>query len=110
MTFIIFLEGLTLYDHWGEYIDHQSKHRRLQPRSSEWTDKKQIYNAFDKLFKKFQHSILVVSYRSDGIPTEAELKYLLEKYKKSVEIKHYGQYKYVLSTNSKSKEMLLIGK
>jgi adenine-specific DNA methylase len=104
-----FLEGLTIYDEWGKYIDRRSKHLRLKPRVNEWTDKNLILESFDKLFKKFQKSILVISYRSDGIPSETELISILERYKNKVHVEHYGQYKYVLSTNPESKEILLIG-
>ncbi|MDI6794082.1 MAG: hypothetical protein QME81_14675 [bacterium] len=81
----------------------------MKLRPSEWTDKKRIHAAFDRLFQKYQKSIIVVSYRSDGIPSESELAFLLKRYKRNVHIKHFGQYKYVLSTNSESKELLLIG-
>jgi len=108
--FYHFLEGLTMYDDWINDIDFKSKHRRLRPQYNTWTDKANITEAFDKLFEKFQDSILVVSYRSDGIPSEQELVSLLKEYKSEVSLKHYGQYKYVLSNNSNSKEILLIGK
>jgi adenine-specific DNA methylase len=104
-----FLEGLTIYSEWGKYIDRRSKHLRLKPRSNEWIDKNLIFEAFNNLFNKFKDSILVVSYRSDGIPSESELISILKKYKSKVDVVHYGQYKYVLSTNSESKEILLIG-
>jgi adenine-specific DNA methylase len=107
--FYHFLEGLTMYDEWGQHIDRRSKHRRLKPQPSEWTDKKHIYGAFDRLFCRYRESILVVSYRSDGIPSESELVSLLKQYKRDVRAEHFGQYKYVLSTNSESKEILLIG-
>jgi len=107
--FYHFLEGLTMYDEWGKHVDLRSKHRRLLPQTPEWTDKKRIYSAFDRLFRQFAHSHLVVSYRSDGIPSESELIALLKKYKSHVRAEHYGQYKYVLSTNAESKEILLIG-
>lgn len=109
LAFYHFLEGLTIYDQWKKHINHKTKHRRMKKRDSAWTDKVQISTAFDKLFKKFKDSILVVSYRSDGIPSESELINLLQKYKNSVRVEHYGQYQYALSTNSKSKEILLIG-
>jgi hypothetical protein len=51
----------------------------------------------------------VISYRSDGIPSESALVYLLEQYKSQVRVEHFGQYKYVLSKNSRSEEILLIG-
>jgi adenine-specific DNA-methyltransferase len=109
LGFYHFLEGLTMYDEWGTHIDRRSKHRRLQPQSSEWTDRKRIHAAFDRLFQRYRESIVIVSYRSDGIPSEPELVSLLKKYKRDVRVEHFGQYKYVLSTNSESKEMLLIG-
>jgi adenine-specific DNA-methyltransferase len=107
--FYHFLEGLTMYDEWEQHIDHHSKHRRLRPQPSEWTDKNQIHTAFDRLFDRYQNSIMVVSYRSDGIPSESELMALLRKYKRNVRAEHFGRYKYVLSTNSGSGEVLLIG-
>jgi adenine-specific DNA methylase len=107
--FYHFLEGLARYDDWGKDIDYTSKHRRLKAQPNEWTDKKQISAAFDRLFQRYQRSILVVSYRSDGIPSESELVSLLQKYKSNVRVEHFGYYKYVLSTNSESKELLLIG-
>jgi adenine-specific DNA methylase len=107
--FYHFLEGLTMYDEWGQHVDHRSKHRRLKPQPNEWIDKNRIHTAFDRLFDRFRESILVVSYRSDGIPSEAELVSLLKKHKRHVRVEHFGQYKYVLSTNSESVEILLIG-
>ena len=109
LGFYHFLEGLTMYDEWGEYIDRRSKHRRLKPRPNEWTDKNKIHAAFDRLFKRCQKSIIVISYRSDGVPSESELVSLIKKYKRNVRVEHFGQYKYVLSTNSESGEILLIG-
>ena len=60
----------------------------------------------EKLFKKFQNSILLVSYRYNGVPTINELVDMLKKYKMSIEIKKLD-YKYVLS-NGRSKEILII--
>jgi HEPN domain-containing protein len=61
------------------------------------------------LFKKFQKSILVVSYRSDGIPSIKELLNLLSKYKQNVKELKRKNYKYVLSSNH-SEDVLLIGR
>jgi len=107
--FYHFLEGLTMYDEWGQHIDRRSKHRRLKPQPNEWTDKKRICAAFDRLFHRFRESILVVSYRSDGIPSQSDLVSLLKWYKRDVHVEHFGQYTYVLSTDSGSGEILLIG-
>lgn len=69
---------------------------------------KRIHKAFDRLFQKFSNSILVVSYRSDGIPSVEELLRLLNKYKQNIREVKRKNYKYVLSTNH-SEEILLIG-
>jgi len=89
-------------------IDYRTKHRRLKAQKNPWIDKNQIHSAFDRLFNKFAGSILVVSYRSDGIPSIEELKRLLRRYKASVDELKRKNYKYALSTNH-SEEVLLIG-
>jgi DNA adenine methylase/adenine-specific DNA-methyltransferase len=89
-------------------IDYESKHKRLKSNGSVWTNKNEILHAFDKLFKKFRESILVVSYRSDGIPTVEEMENLLKRYKKNIVELKRKEYKYVLSNNH-SEEILLIG-
>jgi len=109
LSFYHFLEGLTMYDEWGKHIDRRSKHHPLRTRPSEWTDRRRIRGAFDRLFRRYRDSILVVSYRSDGIPSESELVSLLKRYKSHVRVEHFGPYKYVLSRNSRSREILLIG-
>jgi adenine-specific DNA-methyltransferase len=108
-SFYHFLEGLTMYDEWGEHINRRSKHHPLKTCPSEWTDKRCIRGAFNRLFHRYRDSILVVSYRSDGIPSQLELVSLLKRYKSHVRVEHFGPYKYVLSKNARSREILLIG-
>ncbi len=109
LNFYHFLEGLAVYPDWKNRIDYKSKHRRFIAKTNDWTDKKKVIAAFDKLFERYQHSILVVSYRNDGIPSETELLDLMKKYKKSTHVECYGKYQYALSTNTNSQEILLIG-
>ncbi|MBI4851179.1 MAG: DNA adenine methylase [Acidobacteria bacterium] len=109
LGFYHFLEGLADYPEWKNKIDYQSKHHRFIPQFNEWSDKNNILFAFDKLFSHYQNSILVVSYRSDGIPSELQLVGLMKKYKRFVRLEYYGKYKYALSTNAGSQEILLIG-
>ena len=108
LGFYHFLEGLVNYENWPEMIDHKTKHLRLKSKPSVWTDKRKIYSAFDRLFEKFQDSILVVSYRSDGIPSINEIEEILSKYKRTIHEIKRKDYKYVLSTNE-LEEVLLIG-
>jgi len=107
--FYHFLEGLVNYGKWAKMIDYETKHKRLKGKGSVWTDKNKILPAFDRLLKKFKDSIIVVSYRSDGIPSVEDLISLLKKYKQDVYELQRKNYKYVLSTNN-SEEVLLIGK
>jgi adenine-specific DNA-methyltransferase len=105
--FYHFLEGITDYETWKSRIDWQTKHRRLKGNGDDWVDKGRIYDAFDRLFERFRRSILVVSYRAPGIPTEEELVDLLRKHKGSIERLHRKEYQYVLSPNG-GEELLLI--
>lgn len=108
-SFYHFLEGLVNYTKWADMIDYRTKHKKLKGNGSVWINKNQIHAAFDKLLKKFQESILVVSYRADGIPSIEELENLLRKYKPTVQEIKRKNYKYVLSANH-SEEVLLIGR
>jgi len=108
LGFYHFLEGLVNYENWPTMIDYKTKNRKLKSKSSVWIDKNKIYSAFDKLFEKFQDSILVISYRSDGIPSIDELADILRRYKRSIHEIKRKDYKYVLSTNE-IEEVLLIG-
>jgi len=108
LEFYHFLEGLVKYDKWEALIDWGSKHRRIKHGKSIWNDKNKIYQAFDDLFKKFADSILVVSYRSDGIPSDTDLMGLLKKYKDNVIELNRKNYKYVLSNNGESQELLFV--
>lgn len=106
--FYHFLEGVVSYNQWGKLIDKESKHKRIKNGKNEWCNKGEIHGAFEKLFAKFKDSILVVSYRDDGTPTIDELVKMIEKHKKSIEVKKLD-YKYVLS-NGNSKEVLIIAR
>ena len=108
--FYNFLEGLANYNsEWVNAIDTKYKHKPLKHTKEIWCCKNKIYDAFHRVFEKFKNSILVVSYRSDGIPSEQELVNILKDYKQEVALYKYGKYKYALSTNHESEEILLIG-
>jgi adenine-specific DNA methylase len=104
--FYHFLEGLVNYDSWADEIDYTSKHRRLQPQKSPWNDPTQIVAVFDELVERHKNSIIVVSYRDDGIPSRDELMDILLKYKSQVYEATQLQ-KYVLSHKTLH-ELLLV--
>ena len=105
--FYHFLEGLCDYGVWERKIDYNSKHLRLESKTNTWIEYKPTIKAFERLFRKFQDSIIVVSYRSPGIPSKLTLKTLLEQYKKNVKVTS-RPFKYALSKRS-NYEILLIG-
>ncbi len=107
--FYHFLEGITDYPEWSNRVNYNRKHHPLLSRESLWSSPKTVHEAFRRLLRKHADSILVVSYRSDGMPSEQELIRLISEVKRDVTCLHFGQYKYVLSTNTDSKELLLIG-
>ena len=60
-------------------------------------------------FEMFRDSILVVSYRSDGVPTVDRLAGMLRDVKRHVRVIDGPPYQYALSTNRRTREVLLIG-
>lgn len=104
--FYHFLEGLVQYDYWSEQIDYSSKHRRLKRETSPWTDPSQIESVFQRLIERHHESILVVSYRDDGIPTKRQLISILKTVKEEV-LEAAQPMQYALA-HKKSHELLLI--
>ena len=102
-----FLEGIVNYQKWHSMIDKSRKHLPLKKEYCVWNDKKEIKSAFEKLISKFKDSILVISYRKDGIPSEEELLNILKKYKNNVKEVKAKDFKYVLS-NQDTQELLFI--
>jgi DNA adenine methylase/adenine-specific DNA-methyltransferase len=109
LDFYHFLEGMLDYDNWPHRLAQKYKHKRLQGAKSPWCRKDEIHGAFDRLFAHFSDAILVVSYRSHGIPSEAELVAMMSKYKKKVQVR-YTDYQYALSRQRNGREILIIGK
>jgi len=118
-SFYHFLEGLCTYlergaEEWARQIDYKRKPKplkhgtELEKKNLAWMKEGMIHNSFDKLFRKFKDSILVVSYNSEGVPSEEEIIRLLEKYKENVMVKR-KKYQYALSPIRKLDELLFIG-
>lgn len=105
--FYHFLNGLVDYDKWPDIIDFNSKHHRLKRHYSVWNDKSNIINGFNGLIDNFRDSILVFSYRSNGIPSIESLESLLRSRGRKNEIYYSQDVKYVLS-DCKSKEVIII--
>ncbi len=91
-----FVEGLAL--NWeGVEIQWHTKTKKFKSYPTPFSTQKGAYDAFDKLFKKFKDSILIVSYSSNSLPSLEDMTRLLSKYKKTVEVKKID-YKYSFGT------------
>lgn len=108
-AFYHFLEGLVDYDNWSLRIDRSKKHLPLKSdRKCPWLDRKRVLNSFDLLFEKFQRSVLVISYRTDGTPTPQKLISLLHRHGRRIRDFANRRYKYVLSSNGDSQESVIV--
>jgi len=107
-NFYHFLEGLVNYHRWGAMIDWRTINKRFYKDNNPWNDRSKIRLKFKQLFEKFRDSILVVSYRSDGIPSIQQIESDLKLFKRRVRVYKFDNYKYVLSNNT-TNEVLLIG-
>lgn len=109
-SFYHFLDGLVAYPQWEAKIDHSSKHKRMLPAKTPWTNPKAILRAFGDVLEKFRRSCIVISYRSDGVPRLEDIVSLLRQFKPQVRMELLrGPYRYVLSTNRLSTEALIVG-
>lgn len=104
--FYHFLEGMMNYSQWNQQVDYESKHRRLKPQKSAWNDPHTIIEVFESLIERHHKSILIVSYRDDGIPSHHDLVKVLRRFKKEVYLASQPT-QYVLS-QKRSHELLLI--
>lgn len=104
-----FLEGLSNYGEWKKFLHYNECSIGYKHISDEWTRKTSILSAFEKVFKIFKDSIIVISYRSPGTPSQYLLRKTLQKYKRNVTVHSFAK-QYALSKNKLSREVLLIGK
>ncbi|MFX0088154.1 MAG: DNA methyltransferase, partial [Candidatus Hodarchaeota archaeon] len=95
-----FLEGISNYFEWEQLIDYNSRHKRLKVDSDRWIDPKKFLDVFEETLNKFKDSIIVLSYRSPGIPSIVELKGILNSYFDKVLV-HKKDYKYALTSKQK---------
>ncbi len=110
LDFYHFLEGLAGPSSWEARILHRYRHKPLAGRgTSPWADPARIAGAFEAAIDRFSTVTLVISYRSDGIPSVEQLAGLLSRAGKRVEIIDVGRYTYALSTNQGSREVVLVG-
>ncbi len=80
-----FVEGFCTYWQHAE-IPSGTKTRKIRSYPTAFSKKSEALRAFERLFRHFRGSTLVVSYSSNGIPSEVEMLRLLRETKKTVEV------------------------
>ena len=78
-----FLEGLSCY--WkGVRIMEDTRVKKIEKPYTPFSYRKTAIEAFDRLFRLYRDSIIVLSYSSNGYPDRDELESLLRRYKPTV--------------------------
>jgi adenine-specific DNA methylase len=110
LVYYHFLEGMVNYRKWKKNITYSGKIKRLKDTQEilQWTRKSHIYESFKRLLERFQDSIIVLSYQSNGVPSKGEIIDILTSFKKRVKVKT-RPHRYVLSPR-KSEELLFIAR
>ncbi len=107
-----FLEGLSCY--WeGKSIMATSRVRKIHKPFTPFSYRRTAIQAFDQLFRQFADSTLVLSYSSNGYPDLAQLRQLMGRYKRSIDVferahrYHFGTHNAV--KRAQVQEYLIIG-
>jgi len=109
-----FVEGLAR-DWKGVEIQENTLTKKFKSYPTPFSTRKGAADAFDKLFKKFSKSILIVSYSSNSQPTQDEMVALIAKHKEHVEVVpidytySFGNQKEAKTNRNKVQEYLFIG-
>jgi len=110
-----FVEGLAC--NWKDVeMQWHTKTRKFKSYPTPFNSRTGAHDAFDKLFRKFKDSILIVSYSSNSFPNQEELTNLMAKYKSQVEVVSIdhrysagNQGHKINNNNNKVQEYLFVG-
>lgn len=96
-----FVEGLAR-DWQGVEIQQHTLTKKFKSYPTPFSTRNGAADAFDRLFKKFADSILIVSYSSNSLPTQDEMVAVMSKYKNHVEVIPMD-YRYSFGNQNKAK-------
>jgi adenine-specific DNA-methyltransferase len=111
-----FLEGLASY--WQDpdaVIQTGTKVRKIAKRYTPFSYRRTAVDAFDRMFKRFHASTLILSYSSNGYPELATLVDLMGRYKSEVSVHerahryHFGTHASVTTQRTSVREYLIVG-
>lgn len=112
-----FLEGLASY--WrepGTEIIESSRVKKIAKRFTPFSYRATAIDAFDRMFRRFADSTLVLSYSSNGYPDLDTLVELMRRYKRHVDVAcrehryHFGTHRRVADDRKVVAEYLIIGR
>ena len=106
-NFYHFLEGLCDYSLFREG-DVKYPHKPIVNKLSAWGKRETACEELERICRHFGRSKIIMSYRSDGMPTPAEVKSVMESTGRRAEIHSIGEYQYALSKNTTSEELFII--
>lgn len=96
-----FVEGLAR-DWQGVEIQQHTLTKKFKSYPTPFSTRNGAADAFDRLFKKFATSTLIVSYSSNSLPAQDDMLAIMAKYKKHVEVIPMD-YKYSFGNQGKAK-------
>jgi len=108
-----FLEGLSCY--WrGLKIMKHTKVRKIAKQFTPFSYRRTAIEAFDRLFRLYRKSIIVLSYSSNGYPNLDELETLMRRYKRTV-VTYEKPHRYHFGTHNaveraEVQEYLIVGR
>ena len=80
-----FVEGLV--KDWKDVeMQWHTKTKKFKSYPTPFSSRSGAFEAFDRLFKQHQQSILIVSYSSNSLPTKEDMLAIMAKYKKNVDV------------------------
>lgn len=115
-----FLEGLTQYQRWPEFIDKSDVRLTLQRNYNELSPyivpsqrlSEVLLSQFRSILSRWPNSTLVLSYKSPGVPSKDELVALMGELRSRIQV-HQRSYTYALNKKNghphENIELLIIG-
>lgn len=108
LAYYHFLEGLCDPAAWPDRLDRSTRNRRMEGPPNPWSRRRRIRELLRSVYRRHRRAILALSYRSDGVPSPDELLADLRSVRGEVAVHDAGAYRYVLSTNRRSRELLFV--
>lgn len=106
-NFYHFLEGLCDYSLF-KHGDAKYPHKPIINKASSWSKHDSACRELEEICLHFNKSKIIMSYRSDGLPTPEEVKTIMEKTGRRAEVHSAGEYQYALSKNKISEELFIL--